>query len=113
VRRIDRRTGELLAKADVPRPDNVTWGDDGRLLVASHTAGLREMMACAGIEKGACGFEFQIVSLDPTTLESRVVFAHGGPPMGAGTVAVQVGPDLYVGSFAGDRIARFTPGGGA
>jgi hypothetical protein len=113
VRRIDRRTGELLAKADVPRPDNVTWGDDGRLLVASHTAGLREMMACAGIEKGACGFEFQIVSLDPTTLESRVVFAHGGPPMGAGTVAVQVGPDLYVGSFAGDRIARVTAGGGA
>ncbi|MGH7343244.1 MAG: SMP-30/gluconolactonase/LRE family protein, partial [Candidatus Rokuibacteriota bacterium] len=40
VRRIDRRTGELLAKADVPQPDNVTWGDDGRLLVASHTAGL-------------------------------------------------------------------------
>jgi hypothetical protein len=26
---------------------------------------------------------------------------------------VQVGPDLYVGSFAGDRIARVTAGGGA
>ncbi len=112
VRRIDRRTGELLASADVPQPDNVTWGDDGRLLVASHTAGLSEMMACNGIEKGACGFEFQIVSLDPVTLEQRVLFKHKGAPMGAGTVAVQVGPDLYIGTFAGDRIARVTPEGG-
>jgi hypothetical protein len=113
VRKIDRRTGELLAKADVARPDNVTWGDDGRLLVASHTAGLGEMMACGGIEKGACGFEFEIVSLDPTTLEKRTVFGHAGAPMGGATVAVQVGRDLYLGSFAGDRIVRVTPGGGA
>jgi hypothetical protein len=109
VRRIDRRTGELLGRAAVPHPDNVTWSDEGRLLVASHTAGLGEMTACAGIEKGACGFEFQIVSLDPTTLEQRVVFKHAGAPMGGGTVAVQVGPALYIGSFAGDRIARVIP----
>jgi DNA-binding beta-propeller fold protein YncE len=112
VRKIDRKTGELLARAEVEQPDNVTWGDDGRLLVASHTAGLGEMMACGDLEQGACGFEFQIVSLDPETLESRVVVKHAGAPMGAGTVAVQVGRDLYVGSFAGDRIARFTPRGG-
>lgn len=107
VRKIDHETGELLASAEVRQPDNITWAADGsRLLVASHTAGMREMLACGEIHQGACGFEFQIVALEPDTLARQVLFTHAGAPMGAATVAVQVGGDLWLGSFAGDRVAR-------
>ena len=106
VRKIRRVDGELLAKADVIRPDNITWGADGRLLVASHVDGLSELIACQGLTEGACGFEFEIVALDPVTMERTTLLNHRGPPMGAATVALQIGTRLYLGSFAGDRIAH-------
>ncbi len=106
VWKIERETGERLASVEVQRPDNITWGADGRLLVASHTAGIREMLACGEVHQGSCAAEFQIVALDPDTLRKQVLFTHAGAPMGAATVAVQVGSDLWLGTFAGDRVAR-------
>jgi hypothetical protein len=106
VRRISRETGELLGAADVAQPDNVTWASDGRLLVASHIGGFRDQMACMNLERGACPMAFQIVAVDPETMATEVLFANEGAPMGAGTVAIEVGGQLVVGSFAGDRIIR-------
>jgi hypothetical protein len=34
------------------------------------------------------------------------VIDSDGTPMGAGTVALQVGDDVWIGSFIGDRIGR-------
>lgn len=68
--------------------------------------GAFEALECFGITEGACGLPFAIVAVDPRTLERRTVLEHGGAPMGAATVAQQVGEDLYLGSFAGDRIVR-------
>jgi hypothetical protein len=104
VRRISRETGELLAVADVPSPDNLAWARDGRLLVASHLGGMGDQLACYGLTEGACPMAFEIVALDPITLEGGPVFANEGAPMGAGTVAVEVGDELVIGSFAGDRV---------
>jgi sugar lactone lactonase YvrE len=106
VRKVARRTGERLGVASVPRPDNVTWAADGRLFVASHSGSLRDTVACNEIPAGSCPLAYDIVALDPETLESRVVYSSSGPPMGAGTVAVQISAEIFVGSFAGDRIAR-------
>jgi hypothetical protein len=50
---------------------------------------------------------FDIVSLDPVTLEGRGIFSNAGEPMGGGTIAVDLGNELVIGSFAGDRILRF------
>ncbi len=36
----------------------------------------------------------------------RVLLEHEGPPMGAATVALPFGDAIYLGTFAGDRIAR-------
>jgi hypothetical protein len=106
VRRISRTSGELLATAAVPGPDNVTWSKDGKLLVASHVGETAEQMACMSLEEGACPMSFEIVALDPDNLEGGAIFANRGPPMGAGTVAVDVGGELVMGSFAGDRVIR-------
>jgi hypothetical protein len=106
VRRISRETGEVLGRAAVAQPDNATWGRDGRLLVASHDSGLRDVIQCNDLEQGACPFAFEIVALDPGTMEREVIFANSGPPMGAATVALDLGDELVMGSFAGDRIIR-------
>lgn len=106
VRRINRHTGKITGRAELPLPDNLTWSDDGRLLVASHTGSFSDMIACNQIESGTCPLAFQIVALHPETMETEVLLANEGPPMGAATVALQVGPELLLGTFSGDRIAR-------
>ena len=106
VLRVDRETGERTGRADVPAPDNSTWSEDGRLLVASFTASFSEFSSCQELEAGACAASFQIVAVDPESLETEVVYESDGQTMGAGTVGLRVGDELFVGSFAGDRILR-------
>jgi hypothetical protein len=105
VLRIDRRTGALEARADVPQPDNLTWAPDGRLRVASLRGAMRELLSCNGIERGSCAMPFAIVALDPNTMASEDVYKGGpGTPSGAGTVGLEVDGALLIGTFAGDRI---------
>lgn len=106
VLRIDRASGRLEASAEVAGPDNSTWAPDGRLLVASFVGPLWQVLACDGIERGACPVAFEIVAVDPETLATETLYRGGGAPMGAGTVGLRVGDELFVGSFAGDRILR-------
>ncbi len=106
VRRYSLATGELLASTEISSPDNLTWSRDGRLLVASHRGGFGDQMQCLSLSEGACPMEFEIVALDPISFEREVLYHSSGPPMGAGTVAIEVADDLLIGSFAGDRVLR-------
>ena len=107
VRRIVRETGEVAETARLGQLgglDNARWAPDGRLLVAS--LGGPGMSICATLESGACPAEFRIIAIDPVSLRAEEIYRNQGPPMGAGTAAVLVGQELFVGSFAGDRILR-------
>ena len=104
VWKIDADSGEVLGRVAIPYADNSAWGSDGRLWVASHVGGLAEVGACIEEQSKPCAAEFQIVALDPDTLETEVVFTHSGPPMGAATVAVPQGGRVYMGSFVGERM---------
>lgn len=106
LRRISLASGEVEAQADLPPLDNAAWGSDGRLYVAALTAPFLEMQACNRLEQGACPAAFEILAVDPDTLDSEVVYRGGGPPMGGGTVGLRVGDELFIGSFAGDRVLR-------
>jgi hypothetical protein len=64
------------------------------------------MTACNELEAGTCPIAFEIVALSPDLSEREVLFANAGAPMGAGTVAIQVGDELIIGTSPGDRIAR-------
>ncbi len=104
VRRIRRENGERLATAQVRQPDNSTWARDGRLLVASHLGGLGDSLQCQALTEGSCPMAYEIVALDPESLEGETIHSGAGAPMGAATVALDVG-DLYVlGSYSGDRV---------
>jgi hypothetical protein len=71
------------------RVDNIRWARDGSLLAAGQGNG-------ASV----------VVKVNPDTLAVReLVRRPDGAVFRGGTVAVEVGTNLWVGSFAGDRIA--------
>ncbi len=105
--RLQRSDGSERTSIVIPHPDNLTWSRDGRLLVTAHSAPLTQLMSCQSIEEGACGTSFAVYAIDPETLKPALLLEHaGGPPMGAGSVAVQIGDEIFIGSFVGDRIVR-------
>jgi len=105
IRKIHRFTGEVAGKAGISRPDNITWGWDDRLLVASHTAGFVEQVSCEPEKSAACGTAFEIVALEPETMETSVLLRQEGEPFGAASVALPVGDRLFLGTHAGNRLA--------
>jgi sugar lactone lactonase YvrE len=82
------------------RVDNIRWARDGSILAAGQggTTG-----------QGGTGTQASIVvKINPETLAVREVVRHpNSQTFGAGTVAVEIGNQLWVGSFRGDRIAIF------
>ena len=91
--------GQTPVKRDeVPlgfRVDNIRWARDGSILAAG--------------QGGAPNAQASIVvKINPETLAVREVVRHPNSQVfGAGTVAVEIGNQLWVGSFRGDRIAIF------
>jgi len=107
VRRINRRTGVVEATSALPGLDNARWAPDGRLVVASVLSLDSDAFElCSALTEGACPIEFQIVAIDPITMVQEVLYRNEGPPMGGGTVGLVVGDELFIGSFAGDRLLR-------
>ena len=105
VTKIDRASGEVLARAEVSNPDNSTWAGDGRLWIASLRVSMSEMRACSELASGSCPMRFAIVALDPETMETEVIYEGGpGTPSGAGTVGLEIPRGLLIGTFAGDRV---------
>ena len=71
------------------RIDNIHWASDGRLISA-----------------GQVGQDWRVVMIDPETLEVEEIYRQADmPAFGGGTVALEVGDELWIGSFRGDRIA--------
>jgi sugar lactone lactonase YvrE len=77
------------------RVDNIRWARDGSILAAG--------------QGGAPGAQASVVvTIDPTTLSVREVLRHPNmETFSNGTVAVEVGKTLWVGTFRGDRLAIF------
>jgi len=109
VRKIEVATGRELGRATVDTPDNARWSPDGRVLIASLASDLtgEDFGACVSITRGACDIPFKIVALDPDSMTIvETLYETDGAPMGAGTVGLRVGDELFIGSFHGDRILR-------
>jgi hypothetical protein len=71
------------------RIDNIHWAKDGTLLGA-----------------GQVGQDWRVVKIDPATMKVEQIYSQDDKPgFGGGTVALEVGTTLWVGSYRGDRIA--------
>ena len=81
-------------REDIPlgfRVDNIRWASDGTLWAT-----------------GQGNQTTNIVKIDPNTLKVQEIRTEQNKPeFSSGTVTVEVGKEIWVGSFRGDRLARF------
>ncbi len=109
IKKLDGNSGAVLAEETVPAVDNVKWSADGSTLVAASFTGTQDsavFAACTSSTVGVCPVDFAIVALAPATLATQILFENGAAPMGAGTVGLKVGSELFIGTFSGNRILR-------
>jgi hypothetical protein len=77
------------------RVDNIRWAPDGSIFAAGQ----------GGMAPNQTS---NVVKVDPNTLKVQEIIRHpNSNEFGAGTVAIQVGREIWMGSFRGDRIAIF------
>ncbi len=104
IQKYDLAAEKVVGRAPVANADNSAWGPGGELWLASQAADVASYVTCTRDPGVTCGMAFEIVALDPETMQSRVIFQHQGPPMGAATVATPHRGKVYIGSFLGDRL---------
>ena len=109
ILRIDRATGAFTSVDVDFLPDNLRWGPGGAdILVGGQVATVERALACFESAALNCDIPFTIGRVDPATLKTVEIVKRGvHGAMGAGTGAIQVGNELWVGSYRADRIARF------
>jgi len=73
------------------RVDNIRWAPDGSIFASGQGATTSN-----------------VVKINPNTLKVQEIIKQANTPeFGSGTVAVQIGKEIWVGSFRGERIAIF------
>jgi hypothetical protein len=84
-------------------PDNLRWGEDGRLYVA----GIHPSEQFQFTEDSLCNVGFAIARIDPNTLTTQEVFRTDGikDVCGAASTALQIGDRFWIGNVRGDRLA--------
>jgi hypothetical protein len=89
------------------RTDNIRWAPDGKTLLV---AGQGTVAAQPGGQRGR-GQAAQatvVVRVNPQTMaHEELINQPPAPGLTASSVAVQVGDELWVGSFRGDRLTRY------
>lgn len=88
-------------------PDNLAWASDGRLLVAGQRASVFAVPGCAKLEDETCAVPSVVVAIDPTTMQvAPILDDDPATVVGAASIAVELEGDLWIGSFAGNRLVR-------
>ena len=93
IRKIDLATGALLGTAKVPWPDNISWGEDGRLIIGT------------GPIPRADG-DYEIIAIDPASMTAETLFSRAGAPMEHVSVGVEADGAFYFGAAFGNRVVR-------
>jgi len=100
--RFDRTTTPMAkqsVKIDI-RPDNLRWTDDGKL----YTVG-GNFVAPADCASPPCATGWSVIEVDPETLQARrVTGADQTAVLQGASTAVAVGPEIWIGTFSGDRV---------
>ena len=97
--------GKIVATAKVEfMPCNLTWTPGGPLI----SAGVKGARGnCPPESSTPCIQAFGVARIDPGTMVSAPLFDSGARPIIFGvSVAIEVGSDLYLGAFDGDRVVR-------
>jgi len=91
--------------------DNINWATDGRLLGAG-VPDAEAFIRCFEQHVEHCPMAVRVSALDTDSLEQQMLFSAEPGVMSGASVATQVGDELYVGTFTGDRLLRVAADGG-
>jgi hypothetical protein len=106
------RNGDLSRRLVVPvplTPDNLRWAPDKTLLVA----GQADEPACGGALRAEnlfqkCARGIAVAKLNTSTMQARLLIqVPSGEDFGRVSSALQIGNELWIGSWQSDRIAYF------
>jgi hypothetical protein len=89
--------------------DNLRWAPDGKLMVAGQDTGAKQVFGCFESHQTRCTQPWRIDSWDTAAMKLEPLLSEAGnPEFGDATVGLQIGDDMFVGTFRGDRIAYFS-----
>ncbi|CAG7580000.1 hypothetical protein Rwratislav_20536 [Rhodococcus wratislaviensis IFP 2016] len=95
------------SEATVPfLPDNLRWTTNGTVLVTGQDISADDIMTCNGGEGTDCPTGYTVVEINPDTMASTVLHDEPDSPFSLATTALPVADEIWVGSIAGDKIAR-------
>ena len=112
VVRLSLATGAEAAEVKVPfNPDNLRWSPDGDILAAGQEAEPAYVqLTCVSTSVETCSVPTGVSAIDPVSLRATTVFERAGDErFGAGTSAIVVGEELWIGSFRAQRLLRVPP----
>ena len=89
--------------------DNVRWASDGSLLAAGHVGPQADSIVTCLSQQRCNGVSTRVTRVDANNLTVRQIIDYPSNPLFLlGTVAIEVGDEVWVGGIAGsNRIARF------
>ena len=103
VRRVPLAGGQAASVKLAFMPDNIHWGDDGKLWIGGAAGDPGDYFACA--QKPGCHNDYAIASLDPATMKATgLPHPDTRPGFGDATVAVGVGGEVWVGRNPGNSV---------
>lgn len=95
--------GERSAVELTFMPDNIHWGDDGRLWIVGAAGAPDDYFTCWATK--GCRNDYAIAGLDPATLSVRMLeHPDTRPTFGDATGGVLSGGEFWIAAHPGDRI---------
>jgi len=101
-----------LKRLAVPfMPDNLRWGDDGRLYTTGQDLSPEDITPCLSSDLAVCPYEgFTAIAVDPTAFESEVVFETTTHEFGHASVALPVSNgEIWLGTVFGGATGVLVP----
>lgn len=106
VRQFDLQQGRTLRRVSLDfMPDNLAWAANGQLLAAGiETPDIFRI--CFNGREEHCASGFQLAAIEPERATADVLFKAPPGVLAGASVAIEVGNQLYVGSYTGDRLLK-------
>jgi hypothetical protein len=78
------------------------------LIVAGQDVPVKQVFGCFESHSARCTQPWRVVKWDTTSMTLKPLLSEAGnPEFGDATGALQIGDQMFVGTFRGDRIAYF------
>ncbi len=86
-------------------PDNLRWTGSGTLLTAGFNGSAADAAAC--FARTGCTLDYSVAEIDPQTLRAQLIAkCPGTAEFGNASAALEVGDNIWVGTFRGHAIAK-------